>query len=289
MESTELNNFKDFLNLNIRSKNVLYDMAFDKKYLNDEEYLVKYSDKFYGQFLSLKNLLLKMADLYFKSDYVYVSSYLNKLESLLISYGADILKINAFYKNYLYDMSPDFVLKVNQNCKGYYICPEINITSAKTINEIIHYMHSYVINSDIILQSIPVVIGEEVEYEKKYYLRGCDTLMGRTLYNNIPVFLKNTIFDIVSYDDDNCIIMARNIGHALSIELHRENGKYFVKYFIPKICDLNMVRNLPGVTSVSENSNYARGQFYINENDFPFELYQFIERVPTDAAIAKRN
>lgn len=289
MESVELNNFKQFLDLNIRSKNVLYDMAFDKRYLNDDEYLVKYSDSFYSQFLSLKNIVLKMADLYFKSDYDYVSNYLNKLESLLINYGINIDKINAFYTIYLSEMSDDFVRKVGENCKGYYLSPEIDITSAKTINEMIHYMHSYVINNDIILQCIPVVVGQELEYEKKYYLRGCDTLMGRTLYNNIPEFLKDTIFDIVSYNDDNCLLMARNIGHALTVEIQKESDKYFIKYFIPKICDLNSVKNLPGVSNVCENSRYAKGQFYISCNDFPSKIYQFIERVPTDEMIVRKK
>lgn len=289
MDNKELNDFKKFLDLNIRSKNILYDMAFDKRYINDNNYIIKYCDNFYKQFLTLKNLILDMGKLYFKKDFEYLNIYLKKLETVLINLGTNIDKINAFYKIYLSEMSDDFVKKVGENCKGYYICPQIDVKDAKTINEIIHYMHSYVINSDTILQNIPVVVGQEVEYEKKYYLRGCDTKMGRTLYNNTPEFLKNTIFDIVSYDENNCLLMARNIGHALTVEIKKESDKYFVKYFIPKIYDVGMVNNLDGINSIKEGSLYARGAFYIEQGNFPKKLYQFMEKVPTDAVIARRT
>ncbi len=289
MDNIELNNFKKFLDLNIKCKNILYDMAFDKRYISYNNYIIKYCDIFYKQFKDLKNLVLDMARLYFKKDFEYLNMYFKKLEKVLINLGTNIDKINAFYNIYLSEMSDDFVKKVGENCKGYYICPEIDVKEAKTINEIIHYMHSYVINNDTILQNIPVVVGQEIEYEKKWYLRGYDTEMGRTLYNNTPEFLKNTIFDIVSYNENNCLLMARNIGHALTVEIQKERDKYFVKYFIPKIYDAAMVNNLPGINSIKEGSSYARGVFYIEQNNFPKELYQFMEKVPTDAVIARRT
>ena len=89
--------------------------------------------------------------------------------------------------------------------------------------------------------------------------------------------------DIVCYGDDKAILLVRDVAHALSIQIKKYEGGYFVEYFVPKICNVEMVNKLPGVTKVVDDSSYTIGQFEIAEKDFPASLYQFVKMVPTDA------
>jgi len=44
-----------------------------------------------------------------------------------------------------------------------------------------------------------------------------------------------------------------------------------------------MVNNLRGVTKVNSNSKYAVGIFQTTEENLPFQLYDFIDKVPMDS------
>ena len=67
----------------------------------------------------------------------------------------------------------------------------------------------------------------------------------------------------------------------MSVDTSQE--KPFIKYFIPKICNEQMVQALPGIEKVTENG--ANGMFEIdNIQELNEKLFDFIERVPTDEA-----
>ena len=42
--------------------------------------------------------------------------------------------------------------------------------------------------------------------------------------------------------------MARDLGHALTIEIEIENTKAHVSYFILKVCNIDMINNLKRIT-----------------------------------------
>lgn len=77
-------------------------------------------------------------------------------------------------------------------------------------------------------------------------------------------------------------MMVRDRGHALSIEIEKENDKYYVKYFIPKICNIDMVNSLKGVNKVTRDSKYTVGVFETDLERLPFEIINFISKVPMD-------
>ena len=164
--------FKNFINFNVESKKLIQKMAMDLRYSGDEEYLVKYSDYINECFPFLKKYILMMADIYFKDDVSYLSQYLDKIKLVMEKSGCDRDKLRDFYQAYVSDMSKDFVKKVGENCKGYYGYSQISIKDAKTINEIIHYMHAYVINNEKILSSIPPLKEHNKDEISGVVLRG---------------------------------------------------------------------------------------------------------------------
>ena len=81
------------------------------------------------------------------------------------------------------------------------------------------------------------------------------------------------------------IMMVRDRGHALSIEvtLNKDNAR--IEYFIPKICYVEMVNILPGVIIVIDDSIGTTGAIEVEVKDLPTALFNFISMVPTDMDI----
>ena len=81
--------------------------------------------------------------------------------------------------------------------------------------------------------------------------------------------------------------MIRDRGHALTLDIDTTNEKSFIKYFIPKICNLEMVEKLPGINKITKAG--ATGMFEISEEILPQNLFDFISKVPTDSDMIRED
>lgn len=81
--------------------------------------------------------------------------------------------------------------------------------------------------------------------------------------------------------------MVRDRGHALSIEIEEEKANIRVRYFIPKVCNIEKVNNVRGVDKLdpSKDNMYSctKGEFVIKRDKFTSELIEFINSIPTDS------
>ena len=77
-------------------------------------------------------------------------------------------------------------------------------------------------------------------------------------------------------------MMVRDRGHALTIDIDTSKDDYFVKYFIPKLCNEDMIKALPGINKDNISNNGTSGKFICNNKEFTDKLFSFIEKVPTD-------
>ncbi len=78
-------------------------------------------------------------------------------------------------------------------------------------------------------------------------------------------------------------MMIRDRGHALTIEISLNNNIARLEYFIPKLCNIDMINSLPGVNKVNKNSIGATGILEIDINKLPNCLFDLISRVPMDS------
>ena len=84
-------------------------------------------------------------------------------------------------------------------------------------------------------------------------------------------------------------MMIRDRGHALTIEIDidKEKGTAFVKYFIPKICNIEKVNQLRGINKIPNNIKWrdtnARGMYETSLDGFGQDMVNFIKKVPTDS------
>ena len=185
-------------------------------------------------------------------------------------------------------MSKDFVENVKKTFVGYtsFNLGDLNnsIKDAKTVNELLHSCHSYVMNNKELLSSITKISEKQNKFNYPIMLYGENTKQAEELFKKFPTDLDVGWTDIISLEDQ-IFMMVRDRGHALTIDIDTSKDDYFVKYFVPKLCNEDMIKALPGINKDNISNNGASGSFICNNKEFTDKLFSFIEKVPTDSDI----
>ena len=137
-------------------------------------------------------------------------------------------------------------------------------------------------NSDNILQSLPVI--DEKKVDNNYYirLRGNDNEFFHSIFSNFPNEIDIGTTDMIVLDENKLLMMIRDRGHATTIEVTIDGNRAKVDYFIPKLCNVDMINALPGVNKVNPNSSGATGSFVTEKDALSRSLYIFISMIPMD-------
>ncbi|MBR5662539.1 MAG: hypothetical protein IKX00_02665 [Bacilli bacterium] len=297
-----LTKLKHFFVVDYKIKKEIYDMA--PPQYTDINSLVKYTNEF---FKSLKYITTELEhitlDLFNKPEYYKaVKSLSNKIKMKFITCKLDIDSLSKFYKENITNMTKPFIDQVQENCIGYtgYRFPPVS--EATTINELLHVLHAAIVNNDLLLRKIPEIAHRGslpdimVDKNGPISLRGEQSQIFIDLFNNIPTDLFIGITDMVCISEDQMIMMIRDRGHALTIEVNIEGNKARIEYFIPNITNMEMVKQVPGLISINDNKvgiphalNCATGALEVDVNNLNNTLYDLISKVPTDMDIIREQ
>lgn len=290
MENEKLLKLQHFFTVDSRIKKVMYESAPPRDYIDEhsiEEYTNELDENLSYIFTELKCIC---------SDYFGIESGVynkvieleNKIKTRVAECGFDIERLNRFYQTDIGKLNNDFVELVKAE---YYNTGSIDksLNMASSINEILHLIHSYIVNSEYIYKSIPTLQVKQNDVNCDISLRGYESSYFNELFDLIPSNLDSDEIDLVVLNENNAIMMVRARGHALTIEINISRYNAYVKYFIPKICNIDMVNNLKGVNKVNDNNIGTTGAFMVDINDLPNELVSFISKVPTDEDAPERE
>jgi hypothetical protein len=293
-----LEDMKNFMQSDMAIKECLIGMAPDTTYLETEEEVVKYSDKLFKKFKEIEDefsVIIKTFNLSGVEGALQEKLQEIKNEVINCNFTRDAQK--KLYQQSFSSMDKELLAEVKTTFVGYTIdntdlsVLEDMIKNCKTVNELLHVFHSYVMNNEEILQSMPVIAKKGNEY-REYTLYGVENLVAQKIFDEINLDTSPLgVTDIIGLENKT-IMMIRDSGHALTIEIDEEQkkGKVFVKYFIPKICNVEKVNALRGVEKVDSISGGTNGYFYIDDvNNLGREMLDFIERVPTDDDIIYKD
>lgn len=286
MNDEKMIKLQHFFSNDIRIKKEIYDMA--PQVLNgyvDEESVSKYTDKLNDSLIYIfSELKCITIDMFGKESNVFNRlCYLEQtIKSSFYSCGLDINKLKLFYQKFISNMEPNFIDSVKSTCKGYAFNEISAVNEASSINEYLYFMHSYIVNNDTILKSLPLICEKKNDQEYSISLRGNRNPIFEQLFVMFPSSLDCGITDMVIIDDRKLIIMVRDRGHALSMEVSLNNDIARIEYFIPKLCNIEMINRLPGVNKVNKDSVGATGVMEVKISDLPKTLFSFISMVPTD-------
>ena len=273
-----------FFEVDLRLKKEMLKIAPSTEY-TDQVSVSRYADELDDFLMYAFSELKCVASDIFGLDSI-VMKKINMLDyqtkSTFYSCGYDIDKLCELYKNQISNMKMDFINTVKEECVGYSRGGTESIVKANTINEMLHYMHSYVVNNEDILQALPAINEKRNIYEYPITLRGYNVPVFDQLFTAFPVDLRVAWTDMVAISERKLLMLVRDRGHALSIEITLNGQNARLEYFIPKLCNVDMINNLPGVNRVNENSVGATGVVESSIEELPHTLYNFISKVPMD-------
>lgn len=286
----DLEKLEKFFKYNMDVKKSMSFCAYNSADSYNEEYRSMYADKLFDELMSIKVSILKIAELYLDEKWIeYFKKLFNKYRDELINCGTDYKKLVDFYQNRISYMSPELVKKTRTEYIGYYMFnPGFSLLeSCTTINEILHVLHTCIVNDEHTYSKIPMIDAkgkneEIVGAENNIRFRGVDFPEARGVFEALPLNLDSGVADLIAFKD-KMIFMARDLGHALTVEVDLEkDGNCVVRYFIPKICNYEMVRKLKGITPPKDGDRFAVGVFHVSKEELPQAFTNLVVNVPTD-------
>lgn len=286
-----LENMQKFFKYNMEIKKTMYNAIPKEADKYSKETIMEYSDKLFQALNDIEYYINVILDNFgfLENEKNYFNNFLTALKNELIKCGYDFNKLSVFYESCFSNMNEELVNKVGNEIKGGGYLGGVSLNEGKSINEILHIVHQTIINNENNFRNLPIVSQKQNYEGNNVTLYGKDSQISQLVFNSIPFALSSDYVEIMSINDDRVILMVRDIGHALSIEIEQENDKYYVRYFIPKICNIDMVNNLKGVKKVKKGDNYTVGVFETNLEKLPFDLVDFISNVPTDIDMYKEG
>lgn len=276
--------FKNFFESDIKVKEELLKLAPTELDDTDEESRIEYADQLYKALRSLELEMQEMAQ-NIGIEPTIVKTYFDKINDTFLvgNYKPGIPQ--QLYLEQFADISQTTLEATKKEFFGHKLLGG-NIAKvagkANSINELLHIFHAYVINSDKILKALPVIETKQNAIAENITLYGYETELSRKLFEEFPLELDCDETDIVSMQN-KILMMVRSRGHALTIDIDTSQEDILVKYFIPKLCNREMVEKLPGINKSGISENGATGLFQIPKEEMNEFIFNFIEKVPTDA------
>ena len=295
MDKENYEKLKKFITKDYKIKKEMIDMRppLDTDAISHDA-MVKYTDNAYDSLRFIIRELKNMSEMYDDNN----QTFSKKLEELskiwideFIKCKTDINKLRAFYKAVVTDMDAEIIDDVARNCVGYapYFMPTYAVKKSNTINEMLHIIHSFVMNNEQILKSSNVVKRKILSNTYPVTIYGEENDISMNLFENFPNELDVGWTDIISFGNiGKVFMMVRDRGHALTIEIDYNEEDVLVNYFIPKICNAEMTNKLPGVRKVRENADaldQTSGRFVTSKENLSSDIYHFIKMVPMDENI----
>ena len=212
----------------------------------------------------------------------------DKIKDDIENCNYNLKKLESIYENDMLKMSENFEDSLEKYIKGDGLLNFVFVPLkyCNTINDMLHYLHFYVINNKNIISSMNVLEEKNInEYSSEgYRLYGKESKEARDIFNNLPE--DEDRIDEVSFNN-HILLMVRGRGHALSIDIQTEDeNNYRVSYIIPKVCNVEMVNKLKGVKKLDPNINNqndsTHGEFICKKEYLVNEIIDFIKKTPTD-------
>lgn len=176
ISSPEVQAFKNFFKTNLRIKRELIQAAPSLADNYDEASRMDYVESAYRTFKDFRpDFAAIERDFHFSPNISEQTDafFARGVEHFVLD-RYDFGITNEIYRKEFTDLRRDFVEKVKDECVGYKLFGSLDslISSSKTINELLHAYHSYIMNNEQILQGVPDITHKDNNYGCTITLRG---------------------------------------------------------------------------------------------------------------------
>ncbi len=288
-EMSQLDKLEVFFACNMNIKKSIVRLAFDETKVYNQDYAVRYADEIDKELNYIESQFMVIAEVLELGDELKakIKRNLEAYYRVFLNCSINPSKLQNFYTLCISLISPELVNKIKLTCVGH--TKEVDIGSLinqnVSINGLLHILHSYVMNNNKLYESVDL-LSEKINLESvPIYLRGnANNLLAAQIFTNFPDSLDVGITEILSLKNKT-LLMVRDRGHALTIEVEEYSDGVMIRYFIPKLCNIDMINALPGINKVPLDIDMfagARGEFMSSKENVCDNVYNFIARVPTD-------
>lgn len=271
-----------FFKGDMRIKKELYKVAPKLEQSYDIDSQMKYGESLLDSLEYIEDVMSSIAD---DSNRQHIVALCETTKNELLQANYQYDKLKKVYQQRFSNMDKEFIDSVKNSFAGYtlYSKHEGNVfAEAKSLNEMLHAMHSSMTNDEQLYQKMPRLSGKSNSYQYPITLYGKENEISRSIYEAIPEDLDVGYTDILGLDK-RVIMMIRDRGHATTFEITEENEDLKVEYFIPKICNREMVNELRGVTKITPEQQQAKGMFFTTKEKIASDMVDIIGKIPTDA------
>ena len=274
----ELNKITTFLQYDLKLKKLMVDCAPD----NSDD-LVSASDEISKALKEMEIYLIDINKLHSCINESEVKVRMLKLQTELAECDT-IDKLKKFYRVKISDISNDFIDKVNTQSIGYYPSRSLPINEAESINEILHAIHHDLVNDEKTYDNLPLIAEKNISEDERYKLKmyGNKNSVADAIFDMMSPSLGAGETKFLTINENEMIMMVKDKGYATTLEIEKEQDKYYVNYFIPKITDVDYVNVLPGVRQITFEDRYTTGVFETTVENLPYKVASLIASIPDD-------
>ena len=274
----ELNKITTFLQYDLKLKKLMVDCAPD----NSDD-LVSASDEISKTLKEMEIYLIDINKLHSCINESEVKVRMLKLQTELAECDT-IDKLKKFYRVKISDISSDFIDKVNTQSIGYYPSRSLPINEAESINEILHAIHHDLVNDEKTYDNLPLIAEKNISEDERYKLKmyGNKNSVADAIFDMMSPSLGAGETKFLTINENEMIMMVKDKGYATTLEIEKEQDKYYVNYFIPKITDVDYVNVLPGVRQITLEDRYTTGVFETTVENLPYKVASLIASIPDD-------
>ena len=283
MPEEQIIRLRHFFEADIRMKELMCKMAPTDENCTD---MIRYSDELEGTINYLASELEEFSiDIFKDESFVKkVREFTKELKNAFNKCSIDKSAYRQFFSKYLSEMNPEFIDKVKLCCKGYAF-RGLPIEGVQTVNELLHLMHSAVVNNDKTYSAFPAISQKTNNYNYPISYRGELSPVFSNIFTQFPVELDVGWTDLLCVSENKMIMMVRDRGHALTIEINISGSTAIINYFIPRLLNEEMISKLPGINKFTDDFIGATGKFTVPVNDLPNSIYSFISMVPNEKIV----
>ena len=287
----ELLRYKSYFDWDLTIKSQIYDLGTSRNLTNDE--IIKYTDKLYDSVSKLQSEFFEICRLFDMSEDFFkaVYDFMEKIRERIVNTNYTNEDVKNIYNDCFASMSEKNLKEIRKNIYGdstvyseveEWIVLDI-LKKCSSVNELLHFFHIYVTNNLDALRSIPEIVHKDSAGDA-IILRGVDSKIGRQIYEAFDSRIDVGITDIVSIREDKVLIVVRDRGHALQIEIESKNDKEVgVYYFIPKVVIPEMFTGLKGINRLKPDDTFAFGSFISEKENVAIDVFELVKNVPTDS------
>lgn len=289
-KQNNLEKVKKFLDLDMRVKKMIESLNPNESCFQ-EEGCIDYSNNLMNELKYFKECFMMFGSFLSmtKDSIDIMASKIDEITERFIETKLDYDNLKRFYINNILKMNEEPLKAIEEGYIGYTVFKSgySALEKCKTINDMLHVCHHMLFNNEKLYDLMPVI-------EEKEITGGVAKLLGEE--NKDAKDIYDNIQDIYSYEIDifsineSIIIMARDLGHALTVNIDKENDNYRVSYFLPKICNPKKANELPGIKKVpldSKPTTTTTGEYVIKDGNLGERISTFLKSVPTDHDIIR--